>query len=118
MYAQYYDLNVWGPSDNVLHLTAYEWETAPDGELQMNTERYHTTCFRGLEDLAEIEFLLGDLYINHYPLTDYDEWRDLDEVYNENSPEAIKRFLENLPPYNVPAIALTDEEIQHLKENA
>jgi hypothetical protein len=114
MNAQYYDLNVWGAGDNILHLTAYEWETAPDGVLQMNTEKYHTAWFRALDNLLEIEFLLGDLYVNHYPLTDYDEWRDLDELYNDKTPPAIKQFLEGLPSYNVPAIAL----LQPTKENA
>jgi hypothetical protein len=109
MNAKYYDLNVWGSSDNTLKLTAYEWETAPDGQLQMNTQKYHTKPFKGLENLTEIEFLLGDLYVNRYPLTDYDEWRSLEELYNENTPQAIRSFLEALPPYNVPAIALEKE---------
>jgi hypothetical protein len=114
MNAQYYDLNVWGPDSNTLYLTAYEWETAPDGQLQMNTEKYHTVKFELLADLLEIEFLLDDLYVNQYPLTDYDEWRDLDDVYNENTPQAIRQFLEALPMYDVPAIAL----LEPTKENA
>jgi hypothetical protein len=112
--AQYYDLNVWGSDSNTLYLTAYEWETAPDGQVQMNSSRYHTIPFKALDDLTEIEFLLGDLFVNHHPLTDYDEWRDLSDVYNDKTPSAIRRFLDNLPPYNVPAIAL----LKPIKENA
>lgn len=108
MNAEYYDLNVWGSDSNILYLTAYEWELAPDGEIQMNTQKYHTTYFKGLDDLAEIEFLLGDLYVNHHPLTDYDEWRDLDEIYNEKTPDKIRKFLEGLPMYDVPIVGNID----------
>jgi hypothetical protein len=107
MNAKYYDLNVWGARDNALYLTAYEWEACPSGGIQMNSSRYHAKEFT---DRAEIEFLLNDLWLNHYPFTDYDEWRDLDEVYNSNTPTAIREFLEGLPFYDVPAIALTGED--------
>jgi hypothetical protein len=75
MNAQYYDLNIWGARDNALYLTAYEWEFCPTGGIQMNSGRYHAKEFT---DRAEIEFLLGDLWLNHYPFTDYDQWRDLE----------------------------------------
>jgi hypothetical protein len=107
MNAKFYDLNVWGEKDNALHLTAYEWEVCPSGGIQMNSSRYHA---REFTDRAEIEFLLGDLWLNHYPFTDYDEWRDLEEVYSSNTPTAIREFLESLPFYDVPAIALLGED--------
>jgi hypothetical protein len=104
MNAEYYDLNVWSDEPNTLSLTAYEWETAPDGDyVQMNSSVWHSKTFT---ELAEIEFLLGDLYLNHHPFTNYDEWRNLEEVYNENTPESIKIWLEELPAYEVPKIAL------------
>ena len=97
-----YDLNIWGPDENTLHLTAYEWEIAPDGDIQMNTRNFHHLEFKYPEDVKEIEFLLDDLWVNHYPLTDYDEWRDYGEVYNkDNTPERIKTFLELLPNYEM-----------------
>jgi hypothetical protein len=35
-------------------------------------------------------------------LTDYDEWRDYEDVYNkDNTPERIKTFLELLPDYEM-----------------
>ena len=105
MNANFYDLNVWSQNPNELCLTAYEWEATPDGyDLQTNTEKFHTIRFVGLENLSNIEFLMGDLWLNSYPLTDYDTWIDLSEIYNENTPPAIREFLENLPPYQIPTI--------------
>ena len=108
--AQFYDLNLWSQSNGELCLTAYEWEATPSGDnLQANTNRYYTRTFQAPEDLKEIEFLLGDLYLNEYPLTDYDTWVDLDEVLNEDTPEAIRIWLNSLPDYEVPKITLFQE---------
>jgi hypothetical protein len=105
--AEFYDLNVWSTDPNELWLTAYEWELTPDGDyVQMNSSKYHSIKFNLPKDVAEIEFLLQDLYLNHYPLTDYDEWRNLEEVYNENAPESIRMFIQSLPQYEVPEIAI------------
>ena len=105
MTANFYDLNVWSQAPNELCLTAHEWEATPDGkDLQTNTEKYHTIRFVGLENLSNIEFLMGDLWLNSYPLTDYDTWVDLEEIYNDNTPPAIREFLENLPDYVIPQI--------------
>lgn len=103
--AEFYDLNIWSRDDNKLCLTAYEWEATPDNrDLQTNTEKYHTIEFSVPENLAEVECLLGDLYINHYPLTDYDTWIDLNEIYHDKTPQAIRDFLDNLPDYLIPKI--------------
>jgi hypothetical protein len=106
MKAQYYDLNVYGPSDNELSLTAYEWELSSDGDIQMNSSKFHTIAFTYLKDIKEIEFLLGDLAVNHHPFTDYDEWRDLEDVYNIDTPKVIRYWLENLPMYDVPVVGV------------
>jgi len=104
MNAEYYDLNVWSDEPNTLSLTAYEWETAPDGDyVQMNSSSWHSKTFT---DLAEIEFLLGDLYLNRYPLTNYDDWRSLAELYTDKTPQSIRIWLEELPDYEVPKLAL------------
>jgi hypothetical protein len=105
MNANFYDLNVWSQNPDELCLTAYEWEATPDGkDLQTNTEKFYTIRFAGLENLIEIEFLMGDLWLNSYPLTDHDTWVDLSEVYNENTPQTIRDFLENLPSYTIPTL--------------
>jgi hypothetical protein len=102
--ANFYDLNVWSDEATELTLTAYEWEATPDGkDLQMNSSVYHSKTFT---TQAEIEFLLDDLYLNHYPLTDYDNWVNFDEIYSNKTPAGIKQFLESLPEYQLPAIAL------------
>jgi hypothetical protein len=104
MNAKYYDLNVWSNEPGELTLTAYEWEQSEDGTaIQQNSSKYHSKTFT---DLREIEFLLNDLFVNHYPLTDYDEWRDLDELLNENTTPGVGFFLESLPAYEVPKVTL------------
>ena len=105
--AQFYDLNVWSRDDGKLCLTAYEWEATPDGQdLQTNNNKFHTIEFTAPQHMREIEYLLNDLYVNHYPLTDYDTWVDLDELVKDDIPESIEVFLKTLPDYKIPAIAL------------
>jgi hypothetical protein len=105
--AQFYDLNIYAPNSSELCLTAYEWETTPDGmDLQTNTNVYYTRSFQAPGDMKEIEFLLKDLYLNQFPLTDYDTWVDLDEVLNGNTPESIKVWLNSLPGYTIPNITM------------
>ena len=106
MNAQYYDLNVYGFDRNLLSLSAYEWELAPDGLIQQNSSKYHTITFRFPEEVEEIEFLLDDLAVNEYPFTDYDEWRNLEELYTSKAPQRIKQFLEELPMYDVPIVGV------------
>lgn len=104
MNAQFYDLNVYGFDGNKLSLGAYEWELSSVGDIQMNSAKFHTITFTYPKDIKEIEFLLDDLAVNHYPLTDYDEWRDLEDVYNINTPKVIRYWLEELPMYEVPVV--------------
>ena len=104
MNAQYYDLNVYGFDGNKLSLSAYEWELSSTGDIQQNSSKFHTITFTYQKDIKEIEFLLDDLAVNHYPFTDYDEWRDLEDVYNIDTPKVICHWLENLPMYEVPIV--------------
>lgn len=109
--AQFYDLNLYGPSKGELCLTAYEWEATQDGRhLQTNSSVYYTRTFQAPQDIKEIEFLLKDLYLNQYPLTDYDTWIDLDEVLNSDTPETIKLWLNSLPDYRIPTIRMFEGE--------
>lgn len=96
-----YDYNVYSDKPNHLYLTAYEWELSPDGDLQMNSANYHTIEFEYPQHQSTIEFLLDDLWLNQHPFTDYDEWRDLEDVYNAQSPQAVKDFIDNLPAYEM-----------------
>lgn len=110
--ANFYDLNVWSQSKGELSLTAYEWETTPDGrDLQTNTNRYYTRTFQAPEDIKEIECLLNDLYVNEYPLTDYDTWIDLEDILHENTPESIRLWLNSLPGYNIPTVNLFEDSL-------
>jgi hypothetical protein len=68
-------------------------------ELQTNSGVYHSIEFEAPRDLKEIEFLLGDLFVNEFPLTDYDRWVDYDDLLKEGVPARIYSFLENLPDY-------------------
>lgn len=101
-----YDFNVWSDEDSKLTLTAYELEFV-DGvdpaNIQTNTSEYHSITFTAPQDLTEIEYLLEDLYVNKYPLTDYDEWTDLGSLTRDKVPARIGKFLFELPQYT-PAI--------------
>lgn len=109
--AQFYDLNLWSNDSGSLYLTAYEWEATPDGrDLQTNSSVYYTREFQAPEDIKEIEFLLKDLYVNQYPLTDYDAWVDLDDILNKDTPETIKLWLNSLPDYKIPSIRMFEGE--------
>lgn len=97
----YYDYNIWSIDRGSLTLTAYEWEYY-DGELYMNTQNYESITFTAPEDIKEIEYLLDDMYLNQYPLTDYDDWVKLDYLTRGNTPDRIQEFLHTLPDYNIP----------------
>ena len=112
-----YDFNVWSDEDGKLTLTAYELEFV-DGvdpaNIQTNTSEYHSITFTAPEDLTEIEYLLEDLYVNRYPLTDYDEWTDLGSLTRDKVPARIGKFLFELPQYT-PAINKWDREAKTWK---
>jgi hypothetical protein len=101
-----YDFDLWGDSDTSLTLTAYPLAIAigEDGSKQMEcdySERSaHSLKLRYPKDLATIESLLRDLYINHYPLTDYDDWLSVEELQKQQSP-LIQKFLDLLPENNL-----------------
>jgi hypothetical protein len=101
MNADKYDFNVWSREANKLCISAHEWEYSPDGYLQTNSNKYHTIEFTAPQDTYAIEVILGDLYVNQYPLTDYDEWIDYKDIYLPRSPKALRDFIENLPDYPI-----------------
>ena len=99
-----YDFNVYGDSDTTICLTAYplKWtyDEAYDGNYRMECD-YSEGSWISLrlkfpEDLKTIEYLLDDLYINNYPLTDYDDWLTITEN-KEEYPQKIREFLDQLP---------------------
>jgi hypothetical protein len=107
-----YDYNIWSDEPNKLTLTAYELEFVhgvDPANIQTNSSKYHSITFTAPEDTAEIEYLLDDMYINHYPLTDYDEWTDLGTLTRDKVPARIGKFLFELPQYT-PAINEWDRE--------
>lgn len=98
-----YDYNVWSQEPNELCLTACELEYSTSGTLQSNYDQghYHTIRFTFPEDHKEIEYLLQDLAINHYPFTDYDSWEDDPATYAGITPHKIQMFLHSLPEYTI-----------------
>lgn len=101
-----YDWNIWSQEDNELCLTAYELEKDRIGYYQTNGDdgHYHTLRFTFPENTKEIEYLLQDLAINHYPFTDYDTWSEHPATFNGTTPEAIQAFIDHLPAYIVRTI--------------
>lgn len=96
-----YDYNVWSQEPNELCLTACELEYSTSNTIQTNYDQghYHTITFTFPQDAKEIEYLLQDLAINHYPFTDYDAWEDNPTNLNGETPEKIATFLDSLPNY-------------------
>ncbi len=99
MNAELYDLNIWSGSANTLNLTAYTRLYNGLGHIETNTKHFFTETFSYPENLKEIEYLLDDLYLNHFPLTDYDEWIDHKRLFKQDTPESIRLFLQRLPYY-------------------
>jgi hypothetical protein len=113
-----YDFNIWSQASGELALTAYELSFAGAigfNNIQTNNSKYHSITFTAPKDIAEIEYLLDDLYINHYPLTDYDEWVGLDFVTRDKVPARIARFITDLPEYT-PVIHEYDREEESWKQ--
>lgn len=113
-----YDFNVWSNGDGEITLTAYELSFVGAlgfNNIQTNNSRYHSITFTAPEDIKEIEYLLDDLYVNHYPLTDYDDWVGLDFITRDKAPARIARFIIDLPEYT-PVVHEYDREEESWKQ--
>lgn len=95
-----HDYNIWSGNDNELCLTAYELKFYDNG-VETNTKNYQTIKFTYPQDLVEIEYLLQDVAINHYPFTDYDTWEKNPLEFQGATPEAIESFINSLPDYKI-----------------
>ena len=95
-----YDFNVYGESETTLLLVAYPLSQTIDKEGVLSpTQNYESESVLRLKfprDLKAMEYLLDDLYINNYPLTDYDDWLAINAILSD-CPEVIKQFLLELP---------------------
>jgi hypothetical protein len=97
-----YDFNVYGDSDKSITLTAYPLSSriGEDGQKLVDCDYSADTCIslrlEYPQHLKEIEHLLKDLYINNYPLTDYDDWLGVSDLEAEH-PTLIQKFLDELP---------------------
>jgi len=98
-----YDYNIWSDEPSSLTLTAYQqyYDSSDDNWIRTDVENYVSITFKFPEDYREIEYLLQDLYVNQYPLTDYDDWVDNPFLFGNDAPERIAQFLDNLPQYKL-----------------
>ena len=100
----FYDYNIWSQDTANLNLTASEWIVDETGNLRTNHDKSHTITFRAPLETSIIEYLLDDLYLNQYPLTDYEVWEGLEFLTRGPVPAKIEQFLHNLPDYTIPNI--------------
>ena len=97
-----YEFDVYGDSDNSLTLTAYPLiiGNGPYGTDQImcdySEHSAHSLRLTYPKHLKEIEHLLDDLWVNHYPLTDYDDWLGEAQLQAQQ-PQLIQEFLDSLP---------------------
>lgn len=98
-----YDYNIHSSDPASLTLTAYQqyYDASDDNWIRTNTDKYYSIQFQFPEHNREIEYLLGDLYINQYPLTDYDDWVDNVFLFANDAPPVIRNFMDNLPNYQM-----------------
>lgn len=98
-----YDYNIHSSDPSTLTLTAYQqyYDTSDDNWVRTDTFKYYSITFQFPQDTREIEYLLGDLYINQYPLTDYDDWVDNVFLFANDAPPRIKNFMDALPTYKM-----------------
>ena len=101
-----YDFNVYGDTDTSILLIAYPLSLVMNEEgVLMPNQNYLQSNERKLrltfpKDIKAMEQLLDNLYINEYPLTDYDDWLDIGEI-PDDCPDIIKKFLLELPTNNL-----------------
>jgi hypothetical protein len=99
-----YDYNVYSSEPSKLSLTAYQqyYDASDDMWIRTDTTKYHSIEFSFPQHTREIEYLLGDLYVNQYPLTDYDDWVDNVFLFANDAPPMISNFINSLPNYELP----------------
>jgi len=99
-----YDYNIHSSDPSAITLTAYQqyYDASDDNWIRTDTSKYFSITFQFPQDTREIEYLIGDLYINQYPLTDYDDWVDNVFLFANDAPPLIKNFMEALPTYEKP----------------
>ena len=99
----YYDFNLWAPEDNLLTLSAYEFEYNSEGDLATNTSKWITLELPvNPENMETIKWLL-DLF---YGDKDYGVYQDMDawdgdarNFTHESAPAVIREWAKNLPEY-------------------
>ena len=98
-----YDYNIHSSDPSAITLTAYQqyYDASDDNWVRTDTFKYYSITFQFPQDTREIEYLIGDLYINQYPLTDYDDWVDNVFLFANDAPPAIKNFMDSLPSYTM-----------------
>jgi hypothetical protein len=101
-----YDFNVYGDTHSSILLIAYPLSLVMNEEgVLMPNQNYLQSNERKLrltfpKDIKAMEYLLDNLYINEYPLTDYDDWLDIGTI-PDDCPDIIKKFLLELPTNNL-----------------
>lgn len=101
----YYDYNLYAPEDDLLTLSAYEFEYDDTGYLSTNTDKWITLKLPVTpENEATIKWLL-ELFFTpedaiHGVYQDLDAWDgDARNFIHESAPAVVREWAKNLPEY-------------------
>lgn len=101
----YYDYNLWAPEDDLLTLSAYEFEYDDEGDLATNTSKWIRLDIPVTPDneatikwLLELFFTPEDAVYGVYQ--DLDAWDgDARNFTHDDVPEMVREWARHLPEY-------------------
>lgn len=101
----YYDFNLWAPEDDMLTLSAYEFEYDNEGYLSTNHSKWITLEIPVTPENADtikwlLHMFLGQDGVDSGVYQDLDAWDgDAGNFTHESAPAVIREWAKNLPEY-------------------
>lgn len=101
----YYDFNLWAPEDDMLTLSAYEFEYNSEGDLATNNDKWITLHIPVVPENAEtihwlLNMFLGAEGVEDGVYQDLDAWDgNAENFHHESAPAVIREWALALPEY-------------------